>query len=113
MNKKVNIAINGFGRIGRLALRIALKQENINVVAVNDLVAVEQLAYLFKYDSAHGRFDGTVEVKGNNLIVNGQESRVTAEKNPENLAWAEVNTAVVSECTRIVKNQESASTPLK
>lgn len=113
MNNKMNIAINGFGRIGRLALRIALKKENINIVAINDLVPVEQLAYLFKYDSAHGRFDGTVEVKGDNLIVNGHEIRVTAEKNPENLAWDAVNAAIVLECTGIFKNQDGASAHLK
>lgn len=113
MNKKINIAINGFGRIGRLALRIAIKQENINIVAVNDLVPVKQLAYLLKYDSAHGRFEGAVEVKNDNLIVNGREIRVTAEKNPENLAWDEVNTDIVLECTGIFKNQEDASAHLK
>lgn len=107
------MAINGFGRIGRLALRIALKQENINIVAVNDLVSVEQLAYLFKYDSVHGRFDGEIEIKNNNLIVNGQEIRVTAEKDPENLAWDEVNAEIVLECSGVFKDHNSASKHLK
>lgn len=113
MSNKVNIAINGFGRIGRLALRIALKNENINIVAVNDLVPVEQLAYLLKYDSVHGRFDGEVEIRDNNLIVNDREIRVTSEKNPENLAWNEVHTDIVLECTGIYKDQDSASAHLK
>ncbi len=113
MKEKINMAINGFGRIGRLALRIALKQENINIVAVNDLVSVEQLAYLFKYDSVHGRFDGEIEIKNNNLIVNGQEIRVTAEKDPENLAWDEVNAEIVLECSGVFKDHNSASKHLK
>src|SRR5690625_1600569 len=113
MNNKMNIAINGFGRIGRLALRIALNKENVNVVAVNDLVPVEQLAHLFKYDSVHGRFDGTVEVKDDNLIVNNQTIRVTSEKNPENLAWDEVETDIVLECTGIFRKQSEAAVHLK
>src|SRR5690625_3039075 len=113
MNNKINIAINGFGRIGRLALRIALKRENIKVTAVNDLVSVEQLAYLFKYDSVHVRFEGQVEVKNNNRIINGQEIRVNSEKNPENLAWSEVGADVVLECTGIFKTKEQASAHLR
>src|SRR5690625_5419756 len=113
MNNKINIAINGFGRIGRLALRIALKRENIKVTAVNDLVSVEQLAYLFKYDSVHGRFDGQVEVKNSNLIINGQEILVSSEKNPENLAWSEVGADVVLECTGIFKSKEEVSAHLR
>lgn len=105
---KTRIGINGFGRIGRLMLREAVKNTNVEVVAVNDLMAVEHLAYLIKYDSVHGRFDGTVEVKDGNLVVNGQTIRVTAEKDPLLLKWNEVNVDVVADCTGIFKDLEGA-----
>ncbi|MDR0228521.1 MAG: type I glyceraldehyde-3-phosphate dehydrogenase [Flavobacteriaceae bacterium] len=105
---KTRIGINGFGRIGRLMLREAVKNPNVEVVAVNDLMAVEHLAYLIKYDSVHGRFDGTVEVKEGHLVVNGQTIRVTAEKDPSLLKWNEVNVDVVADCTGIFKELEGA-----
>ncbi|WP_456377441.1 type I glyceraldehyde-3-phosphate dehydrogenase [Lutibacter sp.] len=104
----VKIGINGFGRIGRLALRIATKRPNVEVVAINDLLTVDHLAYLLKYDSVHGRFDGTIEVKNGNLVVDGNEIRVSAERNPENLKWDEVEADVVLDCTGIFKNLEGA-----
>ncbi|MRT16038.1 type I glyceraldehyde-3-phosphate dehydrogenase [Vitellibacter sp. q18] len=107
------IGINGFGRIGRLAFRIALQKKDIEIVAVNDLLDVDHLAYLLKYDSVHGKFSGKVEVKNGNLLVDGKEIRVTAEKNPENLKWAEVGATIVIDCTGIFKEIDSASAHLK
>ncbi|MGG5506397.1 MULTISPECIES: type I glyceraldehyde-3-phosphate dehydrogenase [unclassified Myroides] len=103
---KTRVGINGFGRIGRLMLREAIKRNDIEIVAVNDLMAVEQLAYLIKYDSVHGRFDGTVEVVEGHLIVNGKEIRVTAERDPLLLKWDEVKVDVVADCTGVFKDLE-------
>lgn len=102
------IGINGFGRIGRIAFRIASKREDVEVVAVNDLLDVDHLAYLLKYDSVHGKFDGTVEVQNGHLVVNGKTIRVTAEKNPEDLKWGEAGVEVVMECTGIFTGNEGA-----
>lgn len=107
------IGINGFGRIGRLAFRNALQKKDIEIVAVNDLLDVNHLAYLLKYDSVHGKFSGTVSVKNGNLWVNGNEIRVTAEKNPENLKWDEVGATIIIDCTGIFKEVDSASAHLK
>ena len=104
----IKIGINGFGRIGRLAFRVAAQRKNVQVVAINDLLDVDYLAYMLKYDSVHGRFDGEVDVKNGKLIVNGKEVRVTAEKNPENLKWDEVGVDYVIECTGIFKTLEKA-----
>ena len=93
------IGINGFGRIGRLAFRAAVGRKDIEVVGINDLVDPEYMAYMLKYDSTHGRFDGTVEVKDGNLVVNGKKIRVTAEKDPANLKWNEVGADIVIEST--------------
>ncbi|MGG5576211.1 type I glyceraldehyde-3-phosphate dehydrogenase [Myroides sp. C15-4] len=101
---KTRVGINGFGRIGRLMLREAVKRNDIEIVAVNDLMAVDQLAYLIKYDSVHGRFEGTVEVVDGHLIVNGKEIRVTAERDPLLLKWDEVNVDVVADCTGVFKD---------
>jgi glyceraldehyde 3-phosphate dehydrogenase len=95
----IRIGINGFGRIGRLVLRIAEQRKDIEVVAVNDLLDVEHLAYLLKYDSVHGRFDGEVSTKDGHLMVNGKKIRVTAERDPENLKWNEPGADVIIECT--------------
>ena len=105
---KTRIGINGFGRIGRLMLREAMKHNQVEIVAVNDLMTVEQLAYLIKYDSVHGRFNGTVEVQDGHLIVNGQEIRVTAEKDPALLKWDEVGVDIVADCTGIFKDLAGA-----
>ena len=98
---KTRIGINGFGRIGRIALRIAMKNPNVKIVGVNDLLDVEHLAYLLKYDSVHGKFDGTIEVENGNLVVNGNEIRVTAERNPADLKWDAIGVDVVMDCTGI------------
>ena len=109
----IKVGINGFGRIGRLAFRSAVQRDNVQVVAINDLLDVEYLAYLLKYDSVHGRFNGTVEVKDGNLIVNGQTIRVTADRNPENLKWDEVEAEYVIESTGFFLTKEKANLHIK
>lgn len=104
----MKIGINGFGRIGRLAFRAAIKRDDIEIVGVNDLVSPDYLAYMLKYDSTHGRFDGTVEEKDGHLVVNGKTIRVTAEKDPANLKWDEVGAEVILECTGFFLTQELA-----
>ena len=104
----IRIGINGFGRIGRFVMRLALERNGIEVVGINDLIDVDYMAYMLKYDSTHGRFKGTVEVKDGNLIVNGKSIRVTAEKDPANLKWNEVNADVVVEGTGIFLTDETA-----
>ena len=83
----IKVGINGFGRIGRFVFRLACERNDIEVVGINDLIDVDYMAYMLKYDSTHGRFNGTVEVKDGNLIVNGKTVRVTAERDPANLKW--------------------------
>lgn len=102
------IGINGFGRIGRLAFRAAINRSDIEVVGINDLVDPEYMAYMLKYDSTHGIFKGTVEVKGGHLIVNGKTIRVTAEKDPANLKWSEVGAEIVIESTGLFLTQADA-----
>ncbi|MDY0780017.1 type I glyceraldehyde-3-phosphate dehydrogenase [Tenacibaculum sp. IB213877] len=109
----IKIGINGFGRIGRLAFRSAMERDNVQVVAINDLLDVEYLAYLLKYDSVHGRFKGTVEVKDGHLVVNGQTIRVTADRNPENLKWDEAGAEYVIESTGFFLTKEKAELHLK
>lgn len=104
----VKIGINGFGRIGRLVFRESFERDNVEVVAINDLLEVDHLAYLLKYDSVHGRFKGEVEVKDGNLYVNGKHIRVTAEKDPAVLKWDAVGAEVVAECTGIFTTLEKA-----
>ena len=111
--RKIKIGINGFGRIGRITLRAMLQRDDMQVVAINDLLNVEHLAYLLKYDSVHGRLDGTVEVKGNSLLVNGNIIRVTSERNPSDINWGELETDVVAECTGIFTTMEKAELHLK
>ena len=105
---KLKLGINGFGRIGRIAFRIAVNRPNIEIVGINDLLDVEHLAYLLKYDSVHGRFDGTVDIKNGNLVVNGNEIRISAERNPEDLKWDAVGAEVVLDCTGIFTTLEDA-----
>ncbi|MCR5862671.1 type I glyceraldehyde-3-phosphate dehydrogenase [Flavobacterium sp. J372] len=105
---KVKLGINGFGRIGRIVFRETFNRDNVEVVAINDLLDVDHLAYLLKYDSVHGNFKGEVEVRDGKLIVNGKEIRVTAEKDPSVLKWDEVGVDVVAECTGIFTTLEKA-----
>ncbi|MFH6604981.1 type I glyceraldehyde-3-phosphate dehydrogenase [Maribacter algicola] len=104
----LKIGINGFGRIGRLVFRTSVKRDDIDVVAINDLLDVEHLAYLLKYDSVHGKFDGTIEVEDGNLIVNGKTVRITAERDPKNIKWDAVGAEIVAECTGIFTTLETA-----
>ncbi len=104
----IKIGINGFGRIGRIAFRVAVSRPNIEVVGINDLLDVDHLAYLLKYDSVHGKFDGTVAVANGNLVVNGKEIRITAERNPEDLKWDAVGAEIVLDCTGIFTSLEGA-----
>ena len=105
---KVKIGINGFGRIGRIAFRIASERSNVEVVGINDLLDVEHLAYLLKYDSVHGQFKGSIDVKNGNLVVNGKEIRISSERNPEDLKWDAVGADVVMDCTGIFTTLEGA-----
>jgi glyceraldehyde 3-phosphate dehydrogenase len=105
---KVKIGINGFGRIGRLVFRAAQKRSDIQVVGINDLISVEYMAYMLKYDTVHGQFDGTIEIKNGNLVVNGNTIRVTAEKNPADLKWGEVAAEYVVESTGLFLSKDKA-----
>ena len=109
----LKLGINGFGRIGRIVFRATLNRPDVDVVAINDLLDVDHLAYLLEYDSVHGRFDGEIEVKDGNLIVNGKTIRVTAKRDPKTLAWDEVNTDVVAECTGIFTTLDTANTHIE
>ena len=104
----IKVGINGFGRIGRLAFRSSVSRDNVQVVAINDLLDVDYLAYMLKYDSVHGKFDGTVEVKDGKLVVNGNEIRITAERDPANLKWDEVGADYVIESTGFFLTEETA-----
>lgn len=111
--KKVKIGINGFGRIGRLVLREAFERNDVEIVAVNDLMDIEQLAYLLKYDSVHGTFKKQVTVEGDFLVIEGQKIRVTAEKDPSLLKWNEVGVEVVADCSGVFKTMDKASLHLQ
>ena len=104
----IKIGINGFGRIGRLAFRSSVLRKNVQVVAINDLLEVDYLAYMLKYDSVHGEFKGDVSVKDGKLIVNGNEIRITAERDPANLKWGEVGADYVIESTGFFLTEETA-----
>ncbi|MCP4802216.1 type I glyceraldehyde-3-phosphate dehydrogenase [Flavobacteriaceae bacterium] len=106
---KVKIGINGFGRIGRIVFRATLNRPDVDVVAINDLLDVEHLAYLLEYDSVHGRFDGDIQIKDGHLVVNGTTVRVTAERDPKNLKWDEAGVDIVAECTGIFTTLETAN----
>ena len=105
----INIGINGFGRIGRLVFRSAINNDDFKVISINDLLEIEHLAYLLKYDSVHGSFDGSVEIVNNQLVVNGNTIKVTSEKNPELINWGEMGVDVVAECTGLFTTKEKAS----
>jgi len=110
----IKIGINGFGRIGRMVFRAAAKDfPEIEVVAINDLLEPDYLAYMLKYDSVHGRFNGDVKVEGSNLIVNGKKIRLTAERDPANLKWSEVGADIVIECTGFFLTKETCQAHIK
>jgi glyceraldehyde 3-phosphate dehydrogenase len=104
----MKIGINGFGRIGRLACRVAASRPDVEIVGINDLMDVDYIAYLLKYDSTHGPFKGEVEVVNGQLVINGKTIRVSAEKDPSQLKWNEVGTEVVLECTGLFLSQADA-----
>jgi glyceraldehyde 3-phosphate dehydrogenase len=110
---KVKLGINGFGRIGRIVFRETFNRDNVEVVAINDLLDVDHLAYLLKYDSVHGRFNGKVEVKDGKLYVNDTFIRVTAERDPKLIQWDQVGVDVVAECTGFFTTIETASAHLE
>ncbi|MCC2607281.1 type I glyceraldehyde-3-phosphate dehydrogenase [Planctobacterium marinum] len=109
----INVGINGFGRIGRFVFRAACERDDIEIVGINDLLDAEYMAYMLKYDSTHGRFKGTVEVEGGQLIVNGKPIRITAERDPANLAWGDLDTDVVVESTGLFLTDETARAHIK
>ena len=106
--KEVRIGINGFGRIGRLVFRAMVGRSDVEVVGINDLISPDYMAYMLKYDSVHGRFKGTVEVKDGHLVVNGKTIRVTAEKSPADLKWGDIGAAYVVESTGLFTKIEKA-----
>jgi glyceraldehyde 3-phosphate dehydrogenase len=110
--KKIRVAINGFGRIGRMTTRVLLERNNIEVVAINDLTDTKTLAHLFKYDSVHRTFNGTISSETDHLYINGSQIKVTAEKNPADLPWHTMNIDVVIECTGRFTDAESAKAHL-
>jgi glyceraldehyde 3-phosphate dehydrogenase len=109
----VTVGINGFGRIGRLVFRAACARKDVEIVGINDLLDANYMAYMLKYDTVHGRFDGTVEVKDGKLVVNGKSIRVTAEKDPSNLKWNDVGAEYVVESTGLFLDKEKAGLHIK
>ena len=107
-NMTIRVGINGFGRIGRLVFRAAQKRNDIEIVGINDLMDVDYMAYMLRYDTMHGQFDGTIEVKDGKLVVNGKAIRVTAEKNPADLKWNEVGAEYIVESTGLFLTKEKA-----
>ena len=105
---KIKVGINGFGRIGRLVFRAAQDINNIEIVGINDLISVDYIAYMLRYDTVHGQFQGTIEVKDGMLVVNGKSIRVTSEKEPANLKWNEVEAEYVVESTGLFLTKEKA-----
>lgn len=109
----VKIAINGFGRIGRLVGRIAMQRDDVEIVAINDLGSIKASAHLFEYDSLHGHYDGKVEVDGQNLVIDGRSIPYLNEKDPENLPWEELGVQIVVEGTGRFRSQDKASKHLQ
>ena len=109
----LKVGINGFGRIGRLAFRVMSARDDIQVVGINDLIDVDYMAYMTRYDSSHGKFDGEVSVNNGQLVVNGQNIRVTSERNPENLKWGDLGVDFVLEATGLFTTLEKADAHLK
>ena len=112
---KIKVGINGFGRIGRLVFRAAVQKhaDKVEIVGINDLITVDYMAYMLRYDTVHGQFDGTIEVKDGNLVVNGKSIRVTSEKDPANLKWNEVGAEYVVESTGLFLTKETAEAHIK
>lgn len=109
----IRVGINGFGRIGRFVFRAACERDDIEIVGINDLIDVDYMAYMLKYDSTHGRFKGDVKVEDGHLVVNGKKVRVTSERDPENLKWDEINVDVVVEGTGLFLTDETARKHIK
>jgi glyceraldehyde 3-phosphate dehydrogenase len=109
----VKVAINGFGRIGRITYRNLLEKKGVEVVAINDLTDAKTLAHLFKYDSVHGQFPGTVAVDGDKIVINGKAIKIYAEKDPENLPWGEYGVDIVIEATGVFRNREKMGKHIK
>ena len=105
---KINIAINGFGRIGRLVFRAAINNPNINIIGINDLIDANYMSYMLRYDTTHGRFNGEVSVDGKDLVVNGNKIRITSERDPANLNWGDINAEYVVESTGLFLTEDSA-----
>jgi len=105
---KIKIGINGFGRIGRMVMRASLQRDDIEVVAVNDLLDLDHLAYLLKYDSVHGKCNADISVKNNNLVIDGKEIIISAERDPKNINWGSKGVDIVAECTGIFTTLETA-----
>tara|TARA_Y100000768_G_scaffold174326_1_gene130532 strand:- start:6636 stop:7634 length:999 start_codon:yes stop_codon:yes gene_type:complete len=105
----LKIGINGFGRIGRMVFRLAIQEDDLEIVGINDLLDINHLAYLLKYDSVHGNFNGKISIDSNYLIVNGKKIKITAERNPNEIKWGEMNVDVVAECTGIFTSIEKAN----
>ena len=110
---KIKVGINGFGRIGRLVFRAAMAKDNVEIVGTNDLISVDYMAYMLRYDTMHGQFKGSIEVKDGALVVNGHSIRVTAEKDPANLKWNEVGAEYVVESTGLFLTKEKAEAHIK
>ena len=106
---KINIAINGFGRIGRLVFRAAIDNPNIEIVGINDLIDANYMSYMLRYDTTHGRFNGEVSVNGKDLIINGKKIRVTSERDPSKLNWEDINAKYVVESTGLFLTKDSAA----
>jgi len=111
--KKIKIGINGFGRIGRLVLRAAIKSNNIDIVAINDIVDIDYILYMLKYDSTHGKFFKEVRIEKNFLIIDSHKIRVTAERNIEDISWGEVGAEYIVESTGLFLTQDTASKHIK
>jgi len=109
----IKIGINGFGRIGRLVFRSAIENDDFKVISINDLLEVEHLAYLLKYDSVHGPFNGSVEILNGNLVVNGNAIAISSEKDPELIKWGNMGVDVVAECTGLFTTKEKAGLHIK
>ncbi|MDO4225186.1 MAG: type I glyceraldehyde-3-phosphate dehydrogenase [Bergeyella zoohelcum] len=108
----IKVGINGFGRIGGLVFNAMLERDNIEIVGINDLINAEYMAYMMKYDSVHGRFNGEIRVEGNDLVVNGKKIRITSERDPNNLKWNEVGADYIVESTGLFLSKDTASAHL-